>query len=509
MKNQDLRSTISSLAVTQPEKSRSTTPPGYESPEISPPAPCSTVPQQQSNHLVSQFANLASRLGVKLPANVINSLTASAAANEANANAIASAVVDPTLTSDVPSSPAVPDSVPESSFAASLPMIRNVTHTSKSVAPLAPVASTAVPSMVASAPAKHALSTISVSSGPTAVDEIVGRPQRNARMQTSSHVTKSPTSLHVVPPAPHVNHSDYFSRPNIPTSTSTIATISSSTLLPPSITTSLPLPPAVNQLQKTAEAAIAAVSGNRKRNSEEILSGSMTTPAGNKPSYSKRRKKPRLSDCETRLAQLKAENETLKRHLNAITNQSHKLDKDREAVENKMIKMSEEENVEVAELDSLLHNYTEMYSDYGKNRYLEVTFHLEQLQKLTNPTNFTKMGLWSLGHHSTNPKTNPIAGILQKELGITPQQGRKILDQRQKIRDLCANLKKCHRLIGQLKELCEQKTKVFHDRMTKCREILTPRQAVKLLVWTTEHSHLLERVCPGWGSEHIHATPKK
>lgn len=40
-----------------------------------------------------------------------------------------------------------------------------------------------------------------------------------------------------------------------------------------------------------------------------------------------------------------------------------------------------------------------------------------------------------------DPKRNPIAGILQKELGITTQQGRKILEQRQKIRDVSSNLK--------------------------------------------------------------------
>lgn len=63
------------------------------------------------------------------------------------------------------------------------------------------------------------------------------------------------------------------------------------------------------------------------------------------------------------------------------------------------------------------------------------------------------MGLWTLGQQSRNTK-NPIAGILQKELGITSQQGRKILEQRQKIQTVCANLKEviffhrcCWRLI--------------------------------------------------------------
>ena len=128
------------------------------------------------------------------------------------------------------------------------------------------------------------------------------------------------------------------------------------------------------------------------------------------------------------------------------------------------------------------------------------------------PTTFTKMGLWTLGQNEgfyTNPKRNPIAGILRKELDITPVQGRKILEQRQKIRDVCDNLKHCLVLLGKLKGICEHKQKVFHDRMSKCQEILTPTQVVKLLLWVDEHSHLLESVCPGWGSEQIRAKESK
>jgi hypothetical protein len=123
-----------------------------------------------------------------------------------------------------------------------------------------------------------------------------------------------------------------------------------------------------------------------------------------------------------------------------------------------------------------------------------------------NPTNFTKMGLWTLAHNSSDPKrSNPIAGILQQELDITPQQGRKILDQSEKIRALCDNLKECLTLLASLRSLCEQKTQIFHDRMNKVREILTSKQVTKLIIWINEHTQLLESVCPGWGTEHIHS----
>ena len=108
-----------------------------------------------------------------------------------------------------------------------------------------------------------------------------------------------------------------------------------------------------------------------------------------------------------------------------------------------------------------------------------------------------------MGQQGRQENRNPLAGMLQKELGITPQQGKKILEQRQKIRNVSANLAECHKLLAKLKALCEQKTQIFSHRLSKCREILTPRQVVKLILWIDDHSETLGNVCPGWGSEQI------
>jgi hypothetical protein len=45
--------------------------------------------------------------------------------------------------------------------------------------------------------------------------------------------------------------------------------------------------------------------------------------------------------------------------------------------------------------------------------------------------------------------------------------------------------------------------------MEKCREILSPKQVVKLLMWINENSSTLGSVCPGWGSEQFQATKPK
>lgn len=258
-------------------------------------------------------------------------------------------------------------------------------------------------------------------------------------------------------------------------------------------------------VEDCAEAAIASVTETRKRTQGEAIKDTKA------PLYSKRRKKPRLADCESKLASLKAENETLKRHLDTITNQSNKFDEERKAQEQEMKRLMHE-GAGPEQLNPLLNQFSEVYSDYGDNRHKELTFHLQQLQRLVAPTNFTKMGLWTLGQNErfyTDIKRNPIAGILREELRITSQQGRKILEQSQKIRDLSENLKECLRLLGKLKSICEHKQKVFSDRMSKCQEILTPLQVVKLLLWVDDNSNILESTCPGWGSERIHSRAKK
>jgi hypothetical protein len=220
------------------------------------------------------------------------------------------------------------------------------------------------------------------------------------------------------------------------------------------------------------------------------------------PTYSKRRKKPRKQECESKLAQLRAENEQLKRHLENVTNKALKFDKGKEEAM-KRIEQLMHEDAGPEKMTKAVHEFGHMYSDYGVNRQQELNFHLEQLQRLVNPTNFTKMGLWTLGQTSHDTKRNPIAGILVKELTITPQQGSKILEQSEKIRYLCQNLKETHALLGKLRALCEKKTKIFQDRMSKCTEILTSKQVVSLIVWINEHTELLGAVCPGWGTEQI------
>ena len=159
------------------------------------------------------------------------------------------------------------------------------------------------------------------------------------------------------------------------------------------------------QLQQTAEESIAAIQG-RKRKASPVSSGESTPAAATSVSSSpfpigsastagaddvassstaavaayRRKKKPRLQDTESRLAALKAENETLKRHLANITDKTALIDQEREQAERKLSEMVQS-GANEKQIGPVLARFGEMYSDYGRRRQEELTFHLNQLER--------------------------------------------------------------------------------------------------------------------------------
>jgi flagellar motility protein MotE (MotC chaperone) len=193
-------------------------------------------------------------------------------------------------------------------------------------------------------------------------------------------------------------------------------------------------------------AAVAAITTSATSSSAAAAASKQqrTSP---KDSSQRRRKKPRLHDCQVKLANLREENERLKRHLDVIQNRSQKILKERANTEQTLRTMMEN-GASDDQLAPLIDAYSEAHSDYGKKRFEELQFHLDQLQVLATPTDFTKMGLWALaGNHGLSSSTKPkISNLLQTELDITDAQSRKILEQRQKIRMVCANHKEVRTL---------------------------------------------------------------
>jgi len=155
------------------------------------------------------------------------------------------------------------------------------------------------------------------------------------------------------------------------------------TTLPQNGRPTMPRSDAIDSIRLTAEQAIATVTKKRSPERQDSPTNSSGNANGNKPLYSKRRKKPRLSDCESKLAQLKAENEVLKRHLQNVSNKAHQIEQGKEESA-KLIKQLHDRNADTDEMENVVKDMTDTYSDYGVNRQQELSFHLEQLSRLVH-----------------------------------------------------------------------------------------------------------------------------
>ena len=372
---------------------------GYSAVAPSYRAPTTTthVEGEKRQHLVSQFASLASRLGITLPEPVVESLT-----NQER--------------------------------------LKSQMHTSRY--PGAPGNLSAAAGSNNVEPALGSLPNETRLQGQVESIRRPAIPISNDVIHRSATATSGPAGLPVAASIPQPP------QPTLPAART--ASILPSN--PPVVVAT----PKFQQLAQAAEAAV--VTASRKRDSpgggfdycEDSKNssspsnanpdgGTMSVNTAKQAPYSKRRKKPRLQDCESKLSELQGENAMLKRHLANLSSQSHAIDQERVLQEQRMRTMMEQGGSE-DEMDDAVRHFTDMYSDYGRRRHQELSFHLDQLQRLANPTNFTKLGLWTMGQQSKNSR-NPIAGILQKELGISAQQGKKILEQRKRIQTVCGNLK--------------------------------------------------------------------
>lgn len=321
--------------------------------------------------------------------------------------AVPSGVTGGATYSPVYSTPTPLHSVPSNSVAAhlmtqSLPVDHQISTAAapgalSSLSTTATMTSSTAPAVATTAPAKPSL-TIDI---PPAV------PQERAKQLVSQFATLAsrlgielPTSVLQSLTTAAAQNDSSTEYPALSDTTSigtelaqtlTTTSVSSDPSLTESQASNLPI--TIAEHRKTAAEAIASVKKRRSSDSKAIDSeindttnesistgGSVMNNGKEAIKHSKRRKKPRLSDCASRLAELKAENELLKRHLQNVSNKAHRFDQEREEA-GKRIHDLLEEKAASDQMDAAVNSFTDLYSDYGKNRQQELSFHLQQLQR--------------------------------------------------------------------------------------------------------------------------------
>jgi hypothetical protein len=145
----------------------------------------------------------------------------------------------------------------------------------------------------------------------------------------------------------------------------------------------------IGALETNEDILVDVTESSRKRPHEDMESSSSprqlqapaaAAAAAAKP-YSKRRKKPRLSDCEQKLALLQAEQALLQSQVAQMANRNETLNQERLAAECKMRTMLHDPQSTPEQLDQAVQEFSDLYSDYGRKRHEELLFHLEQLQR--------------------------------------------------------------------------------------------------------------------------------
>ncbi len=190
----------------------------------------------------------------------------------------------------------------------------------------------------------------------------------------------------------------------------------------------------LNSYDQSANLGSADSRGNVKKSSRKITSSAASTSGG--ASSSKKRTRESIEDLEARVKELKTENADLHAHLLNVTQRTTEVQKQRISMERLMATKLAEADInsgnDQTELDQIVKQYTDIYADYGRCRQREVSFHLQQLEKLIIPTLTTKMSLWALQQDRSfyQRHKSPMFDILSKELEITPEQSEKIQERR-------------------------------------------------------------------------------
>lgn len=273
------------------------------------------VSQERAKQLVSQFATLASRLGIELPQTVLQSLIVAAATNE-------STTAPPTV---------------------------------------------GAPTIAVEPPAAHAhRTTISVSDASFAAANT--HPRMSLPPVTSPYATAA---------AVYANANGAESLPASPVKTEPVISRSISAPMLHEAMAAVTLKRTWSGDEQNHNSAASVDSGDAPQYNQ---SNHNNNSNGSQAPYSKRRKKANLSECEARLAALKAENEMLKRHLDNVSNQTHKIDQERQNTAVEMRRLLAQ-GATPEQIDAVVDRFSETYSDYGRHRHQELTFHLDQLQR--------------------------------------------------------------------------------------------------------------------------------
>ena len=258
----------------------------------------------------------------------------------------------------------------------------------------------------------------------------------------------------------------------------------------------------------------------------------------------RRRKREATENMERQINVLEAENLRLRLQLQIGKEAEQSRLREQEKLTqdiNDLLKSGASE----ADIHATLEEFKEKHADYGKSRRSTIEFHLRNIERLLMPTQTTSLCISAL---SNSAATEPVASVaaisplstdtasaqssessiqqlpamtqdpsksanlepktlfqyLVNYLGVTPQQAAALKDSRFVAQELDGCLEQALSVQGELRQRLAQTGDDLDTQFNNVRNILTPTQAAKFLVWVANNKaciHMLnelwDRLDPG------------
>mmetsp|Transcript_10742 Transcript_10742/g.18971 ORF Transcript_10742/g.18971 Transcript_10742/m.18971 type:complete len:271 (-) Transcript_10742:47-859(-) len=225
----------------------------------------------------------------------------------------------------------------------------------------------------------------------------------------------------------------------------------------------------------------------------EGATSSSAAPGAREP---KKKRNEKITELEERVNALESENLQLRLQLK-VGKETVQRDA-REKVEiTQQLDVLISKNAPDQELQSVLETYVKNFSDYGAVRIDSLQRHMEHLERLLQPTQVTKMCMWSLHQddefyepaetHLSSTSSPSIWSILMEEIGASDDQKDKIKAHRKISRFMAKELRFTLRECDDLKRRMERKNQALGEEMKELQKILTPAQLAKFILWVNNN----------------------
>lgn len=247
----------------------------------------------------------------------------------------------------------------------------------------------------------------------------------------------------------------------------------------------------------------------------------------------RRRKREATENVEQQIRQLEAENLRLKLQLQIGDEAEEKDLKAQTKLITEDIDQLLKSNAPESEIHAALDSFKEKHAEYGRDRRSSIEFHLKHIQRLLMPTQTTSVVMTAIqgGHQpggntpskettglasaNSAPLVESPASILSSEDGrsnmdpkalfqllvnhlrVTPAQAAALKDSRFVAQELDECLDQALVVLGELRARLAKTGEDLEAEFANIRNILTPTQAAKFLVWVTNNKatvHMLNEL---------------